>query len=169
MRWGLVGAVVVLVGCGEPPPEVGQVSFRYRFFEGTDPLLNCTNGSAGATIATVRLLLGDDGNGDGQLGDDEFRAIGEATCNQSDANGDGILQAIEFGSFTAEVVVGDYTFIAVEIIDDSGNLLSWLAFDQVLVATRNSFAQTVSVTADNLSTIAIEDPDSEAAELRVLF
>lgn len=169
MRWGLLLGLVALVGCGDevPAPE-GIFSFRYRLVEGNVALLGCTN-SAGVTVASVRLLVGDDNeNANGQLDSDEIQDTAESACNQLDANGDGSVNAAEFGDFSESVIASGYELIAVELIDDAGDLIPWLAPGEVELATRNSFGQggLITVPVDAEVSVAF---DSGAGELSIEF
>jgi hypothetical protein len=162
MRWGLLLALVAAVGCGDEiePAPTGEVSFLYQLFDGGGVDIDSCTFSAG-TLATVRLLLGDDLNNNGVLDDAEIVTQGESACNQS----------AELGSFGPVLVeAGDYSIFAVELVGDDGALIRWFApVNNAPFLTRNSFGRTVTVTGDDGAVILFDDLGSVNFELQITF
>lgn len=161
MKWGLLLGLVGLAGCVDDIPPTGEVSFAYQLRDGAINLANCTS-SSGSTAARLRLDLGDDGNDNGLLDEDEVRVSGEAACNQSAALG-------SFGPVT--VAADSYELLAVQIADADGNLLPWLARSQTDFdfVPRHTFAGPVVVVADQELVLLFEFGVITGDELVVTF
>lgn len=119
----------LFVGCGDPPPvgPTGTIAFQYHlldfadsFFDATS-LLSCET-TSGAVVAKIRILAGNDDNADGVLDDAEVLFSAEDDCNYIDANGDGVIDATELGTFGPVSVPAplETNLGSVEFLDEAG-------------------------------------------------
>lgn len=92
-------------------------------------------------IAEVRLMVGDDFNGDGVLDDDEVLQDVSSPCNQEDFNRDGIIEEDELGIFQEVLFAGSFDLFAVEFIDTTGDAVLWETYDTTREAERFSYGE----------------------------
>jgi hypothetical protein len=157
MRFGsILGAALLLApcGCAESEPEepatweaqdTAVVSINYRPLRQAADGAMTSIGCKAAGVDRVRLLVGDDDDGDGALGDAEVR--GEAIGACSSAGGIGVFP-IEggwnegLGRVTGpSVPVGTYDIWAVEFLDERGDRMSWKTSTEADDSERASFRE----------------------------
>ncbi len=111
----------------------GTVTFQYVLLNaagggGPEAAIDCA--AAGPGVAAIRLLVGNDGDGNAELDDTEVQAMAEATCNQADTNANETLEVEEFGSYLSmDVPAGDYDLFAVEVVSLDSTRVPWQTFD----------------------------------------
>lgn len=94
-----------------------------------------------ADLAVLRLLIGDDENGDALLQDGEVTASRTLACNQENVNEDNVLELSEIGAFgPAFFPPGEFSLFAVELLDPTGALLVWTPSLDLPPGERASFA-----------------------------
>jgi hypothetical protein len=152
--------------------NTGDVSFDYALLA-PDP--NNNNEIVAFDCDTlgvdrIRILLGDDLDANLVLDDNEVQIQADATCNQFDANNDGVTDADEIGFFGPATVDADfYDLFAVEVVDAAGALVPWQTFDVNQNFTRFSFSGGIDVLADVNNIIQFNGQGQLGNELQIFL
>jgi hypothetical protein len=172
---GAIGAFTVATTSGciiDFGSNVGTVEFSYVL------LLPDANGDVVAAtsceeigVSEIRILFGQDFNGDGILDDNEIQDQDTDFCNQFDIDGDGNLLQDEFGVFTGQIFSGFYDLFAVEFANDAGVTLGWQTFDVNQDFARFSFGGGISISADTVNIIPFSGDQFQtpSEELQAFF
>jgi hypothetical protein len=164
---GAVG-LLTLVGCGNR----GGVDFDYV-------LLFNDNGNVAAAancgvvgVSDVRFAVGNDLDGNNTLEEAEELDFIIAACNQSDANGDGVIGVEDLGSvlFNRVIDAGTYDSFSISFLDNAGNFVPWQTVDVDIDAEIFTFQGNTTFTKGDITVLPfIGDGAQVADELQVFF
>jgi cysteine-rich repeat protein len=130
----------------------------------------CNDPSLQTPIAEIRLLVGDDINLNSTLDDNEIAQDAFSICDQNDLDGDGTIEAGEFGFYGQGFFAGSFELFAIEYLDDAGNTIPWQTFNENQNFTRFSFSGGITIPANNDFIIVFQGDGSQVGdELQSFF